>query len=275
VVHTGRVHGRVERALVVLLAGLACSSCAWAGSGERLTASDQLPSVSSSGSARPDPSDSTPSPATPSDASTSPSSSQSVETPGVALAGSARAALARLSVKGRAPRTGYRRAQFGGRWPDVDRNGCDTRNDVLGRDLTGIRFRGSGRCVVASGVLVDPYTGARIDFVRGPLSAEVQIDHVVALGDAWQKGAQGWTAARRRDFANDPLELLAVGGAVNQAKGDGDAATWLPPRASLRCAYVARQIAVKARYGLWVTAAERDAMARILARCPAQPLPTG
>ena len=104
-------------------------------------------------------------------------------------------------------------------------------------------------------------------------STLVQIDHVVALGDAWQKGAQSWTLARRTALANDPLELLAVGGAVNGAKSDGDAATWLPPRRAYRCDYVARQIAVKAKYGLWVTSAEKDAMARVLATCPAQPLP--
>ena len=98
----------------------------------------------------------------------------------------------------------------------------------------------------------------------------MQIDHVVALSDAWQKGAQQWDATKRRAFANDPLELLAVDGPTNARKGDGDAATWLPPRKSFRCAYVARQIAVKARYGLWVTQAEHDAMARVLERCPGQ-----
>jgi hypothetical protein len=171
--------------------------------------------------------------------------------------------------------TGYRRAEFGTSWPDVDHNGCDTRNDVLRRDLRRIIFRvSSPDCVVATGVLVDPYTGLTIDFVRGAAtSARVQIDHVVALGDAWQKGAQRLSADRRTAFANDPLNLLAVGGAVNQSKSDGDAATWLPPLTAFRCAYVARQVAVKTRWGLWVTLAERDAMQRILVRCPGQPLP--
>jgi hypothetical protein len=77
----------------------------------------------------------------------------------------------------------------------------------------------------------------------------------------------------RKTFANDPLNLLAVGSSVNRAKGDGDAATWLPPKKSFRCDYVARQITVKRKYGVWVTRAERDAMTRILATCPNQRLP--
>ena len=170
--------------------------------------------------------------------------------------------------------TGYTRALFGPAWYDVDGNGCDTRNDILTRDLVDRTYKNA--CQVATGVLHDPYTGTTIDFRRGVgTSSAVQIDHVVALGDAWQKGAQSWTPQRRVEFANDRLNLLAVVAAVNQAKGDGDAATWLPPRSSFRCSYVARQVAVKARYGLWVTQAEKGAMARVLATCPAQPLPRG
>src|SRR3712207_4847441 len=168
---------------------------------------------------------------------------------------SALAALADVEVRGRAPRTGYEREQFGDGWVDTDRNGCDTRNDVLARDLTGEAFRpGTNDCVVVSGTLADPYSGRTIEFRRGEdTSDDVQIDHVVALSDAWQKGAQGWDDDRRTDFANDPLNLLAVDGPLNMQKGDGDAATWLPPNASYRCAYVARQVAVKTGYGLWAT----------------------
>ena len=172
--------------------------------------------------------------------------------------------------------TGYDRDLFGPRWADVDRNGCDTRNDVLRRDLTALVIKpGTHGCVVLRGTLHDPYTGRTIAFVRGVgTSLAVQIDHVVALGDAWQKGAARWSTQRRTVFANDPLNLLAVQGAANLAKGDADAATWLPPSTAYRCAYVARQVAVKLRYGLSVTPAERDALLRILARCPRQPLPT-
>lgn len=186
----------------------------------------------------------------------------------------ARAALPRLEVKGRAPKTGYDRDLFGQAWSDdvsveFGRNGCDTRNDILRRDLQEITLKpGTRDCVVLSGVLYGPYTGDRIEFVRGQgTSSLVQIDHVVALADAWQKGAQQMTAERRRDLANDPLNLQAVAGWVNQQKGAGDTATWLPPRRESRCGYVSRQVLVKERYGLWVTPAERDAMDRILAGC--------
>jgi hypothetical protein len=191
------------------------------------------------------------------------------------------AVLATLPVKGRAPKTGYSREQFGPAWTDdndnpLGHNGCDTRNDILRRDLVAISLKpGSNGCVVLTGILHDPYTARTIRFIRGvSTSADVQIDHVVALSNAWQTGAQRYTLATRTDFANDPLNLLAVDGPTNEAKGDGDAATWLPPNKAFRCAYVARQVVVKARYRLWVTPAEHDAIARILATCPNQPVPT-
>jgi hypothetical protein len=192
-----------------------------------------------------------------------------------AAPGTALAVLGTLEVKGRAPRTGYDRELFGQRWADTDHNGCDTRNDVLRRDLTSVTtVAGTNGCVVATGELIDPFSGRTISFVRGQGTSElVQVDHVVALSDAWQKGAQQWTPERRLAFANDPLNLLAVDGALNTQKGDGDAATWLPPSTGYRCAYVARQVAVKARYGAWVTAPERDAIAGVLADCPAEPVP--
>ncbi|MHC6591519.1 GmrSD restriction endonuclease domain-containing protein [Arthrobacter sp. C152] len=183
--------------------------------------------------------------------------------------------LETLPVKGRAPKTGYERSLFGPAWADVDQNGCDTRNDILNRDLTDITYVNSVPCTVKTGVLNDPYTGLVIDFIRGTTtSSAVQIDHVVALSDAWQKGAQQLTTEQRTAFANDPLNLQATDGPTNQQKGDGDAATWLPPAKGFRCEYVARQVSVKARYGLWVTQAEHDAIAGILAGCPGQPAPT-
>jgi hypothetical protein len=181
--------------------------------------------------------------------------------------------LAELPVKGRAPQTGYDRDRFGPQWADVDRNGCDTRNDVLARDLTAETFEpGTRDCVVRTGDLADPYTGTTIAFVKGDGSS-VDIDHVVALSNGWQTGAFAWDEARRTAFANDPLNLLAVDYAANRQKGDGDAATWLPDARGYRCAYVARQVAVKAAYGLWVTQAEHDAVARVLEGCPAEPVP--
>jgi hypothetical protein len=189
--------------------------------------------------------------------------------------GLATAVLETLPVKGRAPKTGYTRAQFGAAWADVDRNGCDTRNDILNRDLTSIIYKpGTRNCVVASGILVDRYSGETINFLRGNLtSMDVQIDHVVALSNAWQTGAFKLSADKRKAFANDPLNLFAVKGKLNSQKGDGDAATWLPPLKSFRCAYVAQQIAVKAKYSLWVVAPEKAAMVSILAKCPDQKVP--
>ncbi|REJ07365.1 DUF1524 domain-containing protein [Microbacterium bovistercoris] len=187
--------------------------------------------------------------------------------------GSALDLLATLPIKGRAAKTGYDRAQFGPRWQDVDHNGCDTRNDVLGAQLTGPVL--DGRCKVTAGTLHDPYTGTTIAFVRGQGTSElVQIDHVVALSDAWQKGAQSLTPEQRAAFANDPLNLLAVDGAANSRKRDGDAATWLPKNKDFRCEYVGRQVAVKTKYALWVTQAEHDSIAHVLGTCPEKRMPT-
>jgi len=189
--------------------------------------------------------------------------------------GMATAVLETLAVKGRAPKTGYTRAQFGPAWADVDRNGCDTRNDILKRDLTSITYRAKTRnCVVESGTLIDRYSGETINFVKGNISSmEVQIDHVVALSNAWQTGAFKLSADQRKALSNDPLNLFAVKGRLNSQKGDGDAATWLPPLKSFRCSYVAQQIAVKAKYSLWVTAPEKAAMVSILAKCPTLKVP--
>ncbi len=192
-------------------------------------------------------------------------------TPGNTEQPLARDSLAQLTVKGRAPKTGYKRSEFGNGWAAWKT--CDTRQRILARDLTAITLGDNG-CTVLSGVLNDPYTATTIDFKRGSgTSSLVQIDHVVALSDAWQKGAQGWTAAKREALANDDLELLAVSGTANQQKSDGDAATWLPKNKAFRCQYIARQIAVKVKYALWVTQAEHDVMSRVLETCPEQRLP--
>ena len=183
----------------------------------------------------------------------------------------ASAALEILPVKGRAPKTGYKRAQFGDGWAKL--GDCDTRNLILQRDLKDAVLE-NDKCKVRTGALSDPYTGKAIAFARGAsTSAAVQIDHVVALSNAWQTGAQQLSAERRVQLANDPLELLAVDGPANQQKGDGDAATWLPSNKPFRCQYIARQIAVKRKYALWVTEPEKAAMARVLSSCPEQIMP--
>jgi Protein of unknown function (DUF1524)/Excalibur calcium-binding domain len=186
-------------------------------------------------------------------------------------AGTALAALGKLAVKGRAPKTGYDREQFGGDWASID--GCDMRQRILQRDLRRLIDEAGSDCEISSGILADRYTASKIIFHRGGAS-EVDIDHVVALSDAWQKGAQQWPYQRRVQFANDPLNLFASDAGANRSKGDSDAASWLPPSKAFRCDYVARQIAVKRRYRSWLTAAEKDAMAHVLAPCPGTKLPT-
>ncbi|MER0476968.1 HNH endonuclease family protein [Streptomyces sp. Edi2] len=185
-----------------------------------------------------------------------------------------------LPVKARAPKAGYdRTAKFGSAWSDTTsapgaHNGCDSRDDILRRDLKAVSYKGTSTCVVASGTLADPYTAATINFVRGPQSSSVQIDHLVALSDSWQTGAALLPQSRREALANDPLNLLAVSGPANQQKSDGNAAAWLPANNNFRCTYVARQIAVKKKYDLWVIPAEKGAMRQVLAACPRQTLPT-
>lgn len=188
------------------------------------------------------------------------------------IVGSAFEALNTLAVKGRAPKTGYARTQFGDGWAMKD--GCDVRNIILARDMEQEVV--DETCKVQTGILNDPYTGAIIQFQRGETSSQaVQIDHVVALSNAWQTGAQQLTFEQREALANDPIELLAVDGPANQQKSDGDAATWLPPNKAFHCQYVARQIAVKQKYNLWVTQPEKVAITNILTQCPAQTLPQG
>lgn len=174
--------------------------------------------------------------------------------------------LEKIPIKGRAPKTNYSREQFGDGWGEIA--GCDTRNRILHRDLKEVTLD-SDNCKVASGTLHDPYTNKQIAFQRGKgTSSKVQIDHVVALSDAWQKGAQQLPIAKRTQLANDPTNLLAVDGPANMQKSDGDAATWLPPHKPFRCHYITRQISVKKEYNLWVTQAEYDAMKRVIAACP-------
>jgi len=180
---------------------------------------------------------------------------------------SALTALNKLPVKGRAPKSGYSREEFP-HWKDPDKNGCDSRNDVLKRDLTKIIFKeGTNNCKVISGILLDPYSNKLIDFDISKSSSTIDIDHVVALSNAWQTGAFQLTLEQRTNFANDPLNLLAVDFKLNRQKGDGDAATWLPPYKSYRCTYVARQVAVKTKYKLWVTTPEKTAISNLLTAC--------
>ena len=177
--------------------------------------------------------------------------------------------LATLTVAQWTSGSGYDRDNFGDAWEDIDNNGCDTRNDILRRDME--RITAQDGCLVLRGVIDDPYTGDTITFVRGQsTSSEVQIDHMVALSNAWRTGAHKLSWSLRVALANDPLNLMAVDGPTNGAKSDSDASEWLPPQASYRCLYVARQISVKAEYRLWVTPTEKAAMIDVLETCPGQ-----
>ena len=184
----------------------------------------------------------------------------------------ARAQLQRLAVRGWDRDSDFRRSEFGEPWSDaVDvefgRNGCNTRDDILRRDLRNLVVRPM-TCFAQSGTLTDPYTGTRIAFVRGPqTSNSVEIDHVVSLADAWYKGARAWDPQRRLDFANDPRNLLAVSPQANFDKAFRDAASWLPPNEAFRCDFAARQVDVKTAYGLWLSAKEKAALTELLARC--------
>jgi hypothetical protein len=181
----------------------------------------------------------------------------------------ARKNLPHLAVHPRTGR-GYTRAAFGPAWTDNNgaaygHNGCGTRDDILRRDLTGETFR--GRCVVITGTLTDPYTGKTIQFVKAHATA-VQIDHLVALSTAWSEGAGKWSTAKRIRFANDPLNLLAVDGPTNEAKGDSGPAEWKPPSKRSWCLVAVRTVQVDVRYRLPLTRADRDALATMLAACP-------
>ena len=194
-------------------------------------------------------------------------------TGGYTATGSAADTLNALAVDDNQSSSGYDRDSFGFRTTDVDGNGCDVRDDVLARDLTDITYKYAGSCVVESGTLADPYTAQTIHFVRGrATSAKVQIDHVVALENAWQSGAHDWSTAKRHEFGNDPYNLLAVDGPANQEKGSASAAYWLPTN-DYRCDYVARQIGVKDKYQLTVTSQEKEAMLAVLHTCPGQAVP--
>lgn len=187
---------------------------------------------------------------------------------------SALTAAQSLTVKGRAPKTGYDRDLFGNGWLDTDNNGCDTRNDILLRDLTEVALSDDG-CTVVSGIFADPYTATTINFKRGKqTSSEVQIDHMVPLSLAWQQGAQQWDTAKREAFANDPLNLLASDGPTNGSKSDSGPGSWLPPNKSFRCAYVARFTAVVLKHDLSVNQGDYDMILQVLSECPEEPLPT-
>jgi Protein of unknown function (DUF1524) len=170
----------------------------------------------------------------------------------------------------------YRRDAFGETWTDDNpapggHNGCDTRNDILDRDLVDKTYVSIKRCpkAVATGTLHDPYTSATVAFVRGAqVGAAVQIDHIVPLALAWDLGARNWTDDMRVRFANDPANLLAVDGPANQDKGDHEPAVWMPPNHAFWCQYAMQFVAVLRGYGLPVDAPSVTVLRDAAATCP-------
>ncbi|MGA9489551.1 MAG: HNH endonuclease family protein [Mycobacterium sp.] len=171
----------------------------------------------------------------------------------------------------------YRRAAFGDAWTDDTdapggHNGCDTRDDILNRDLTDKTYVFTKHCpdAVETGTLHDPYTSAVIDFHRGAKIGEaVQIDHIVPLALAWDLGAYDWPAAQRVRFANDPANLLAVSGQANEDKSDSQPGLWMPPNTAFHCQYAMQFIAVTRGYGLPVDVVSSSVLRQAAASCPA------
>ncbi|MGD9618652.1 MAG: HNH endonuclease family protein [Mycolicibacterium sp.] len=171
----------------------------------------------------------------------------------------------------------YRRDAFGEAWTDETTapggyNGCDTRNDILDRDLLDKAYVSIKRCpnAVGSGTLLDPYTSRLVPFTRGNrVGAAVQIDHIVPLALAWDLGARDWTEEMRIRFANDPANLLAVDGPTNQDKGDKEPAEWMPPNSAFHCQYAMQFIAVLRGYRLPVDAPSAAVLRDAAQSCPA------
>ena len=172
--------------------------------------------------------------------------------------------LVALKTTTEPPAAEYDRDFFGTSWADVDGNGCRTRDDILARDLRGIAKRDA--CVVISGTLNDPYTGTRVTFAKARAD-RVQIDHIVALSLAWRSGASSWPRGKLATFANDPLNLQATTGSVNQAKSDSGPSEWLPTSTAYRCTYAMRWVRVAFLYQLTVTAQDRNTVKYVLGKC--------
>lgn len=176
----------------------------------------------------------------------------------------------------RTHRYDYRRSAFGDSWDDNNdapggHNGCDTRNDILDRDLVDKTYVSIRRCpdAVATGVLHDPYTSTDVAFQRGArVGASVQIDHIVPLSYAWDMGAYDWPDQQRLRFANDPANLIAVQGHANQDKRDSPPADWMPPNTAFACQYAIQFIAVLRGYSLPVDQASTGVLRQAAATCP-------
>ena len=166
-------------------------------------------------------------------------------------------------------RSGYDRDLFR-HWIDADGDGCDTRREVLIDEAVVAPTVGGG-CSLTGGQWLSAYDGLILTD-----ASQLQIDHVVALAEAWDSGASAWTPDRRMRFANDldvPWALIAVSGASNQSKSDHDPAEWLPPNPGDLCPFVSAWIAIKVRWQLSVDQLERDALTGLVGDCPGVQMP--
>lgn len=180
----------------------------------------------------------------------------------------AEAAVATLRIVEPLPLDDYDRDFFGPAWQKLEPHPCDTRNEVLETWLTDLTMGENHECSVESGSFIDPYTGHYIEFFRGPeTSAEVHIDHVVALADAWRKGASQWSSSAAQAFANDPLNLIPTQGWVNEEKGADDAAEWMPHNEGFWCFFAVQQVLVKDKYDIGVSDAELAELESALGTC--------
>jgi len=155
----------------------------------------------------------------------------------------------------------YDRADYP-HWVDLDGDGQDTRQEILIRDsLNDVAFRADGK--VESGLWVCPYTGR---VTRNP--SDLDVDHLVALGEIDAAGANAWTVERRTQFANDPVNLVAVYKGSNRSKGDQDAYLWLPPNIANCAWYLEARNAVWTKYGVVIDDDERKSVEFFEEKCP-------
>lgn len=167
-----------------------------------------------------------------------------------------------------APPAPYDRAEFGQRWADVDRSGCDQRNESLSSAMTEISYRaGTHDCVVETGTFHDAYDGTSWSFAKSEDGGGVQIDHVVPLAHAWEMGAGDWTEDEREVFANELINLQPTAGTYNGSKGSRGPLEWMPVDETYHCTYLRRWTQIKVTWELAVTDDERTFLSDSLMVC--------
>lgn len=175
--------------------------------------------------------------------------------------------LSGLTVKAKGSMTGYDRDLFPHwrdastwGWPVEPNDDCDSRSAALYRDGEDVGM--SSTCTKLTGTWVDPYGGGKYD-----AASDIDIDHVVPLGNAWATGAADWDEDERTAYANDPEVIVSADDSLNQSKSDQDPSEWVPPNEDAACLYATRWVLVKDKYDLWVTSAEKTKLSSMLETC--------